>query len=219
MSSPRKSSDEDEPDGGTHDSSGNESDESKEDTDAFNLSETPEAPVEPPKKKAREEHHATAKSRELAQTTRLLDKIVRMRTKELPDADVRTATDEILCSKTSDELSAIIVNMTTACHGHKKLLKKKETLIVTEMIALESVDPLRKKYFDDMREATRSAIVNEMANQKRELKKYNYKVKKAICNVRVLQSRLVVGDALVRSNSAKEIFNRACIEKGKRSDL
>ncbi|KAJ1386958.1 hypothetical protein B484DRAFT_410033 [Ochromonadaceae sp. CCMP2298] len=159
---------------------------SKEDTDAFNLSETPvEAPVESAKKKRKVlEHHATTKSRELAKVMRLQEKVMKMEESGKTEEEMNDYIISAATSMSRDEMDRMIVHTSTGNTMKQTKSHEFECDVCREIVVLESADAERKKYFEDMAKATRTGVKTEITRQTDDLKRYKLRVKKATANLR-----------------------------------
>ncbi|KAJ1383157.1 hypothetical protein B484DRAFT_411238 [Ochromonadaceae sp. CCMP2298] len=168
---------------------------------------SPEESKEPDTKKAKKEHYTIIRQREQAEIAKLVDKIVRMKERNVTQDEIYVFVDGYLQSKSRQELSGMLEGLTNPVGAYNKASNSAESVAVTNIIASASSSKTRKAYFEQIQKASRANLATELDSQIEDVDKFKAKLNKAVCNVRILRNKYDLALADEKGSIAQELYN------------
>jgi hypothetical protein len=171
-------------------------------------------------KKMKKEHYTIVLKKEKADTNKIVDKIVKMKERNVGEEEIYRFVAGYLAPKSRNELTSLLKGLAGPINVYDDAANSKESRAVVDLIALGSSDEKRKEYFRQINEATRGNLSVELDSQNKDVDKYKAKLDKATANVRILSNKIDLASAEERGNIAQELYGLVLqAKKGKTNVL
>jgi hypothetical protein len=181
--------------------------------------ESKEDAEEPITKKAKKEHYTITRQKEKAEITKLVDKIVRMKERKVPQDEIYRFVAGYLLPKSREELSNMIEGLFNPVGAYNKASNNAESMAVTKLMASASSSTTRKAYFTQIKNASRANLSTELESQIQDVDKFTAKLSKATSNVRILRNKYDLMLAWEKGEIAQELYLLVLQDKQRRDSV